>query len=197
MAREKTEQQVIRSDDVATIREDGSAVAEALPEFARPDNDTLREIRTLDDAAAYLRSQGIELTDAVEALGTGWVRPEGQEANEAVKRTLVENPCVFMLWILSPGDYFRHGVRTNFATIFVMTNSGDRYIITDGSTGLSMELEAYTKKTGQTGGLVLKRGLRKSDYKLDAKALSEGQAVVVSRDFEGATADATTFYLNV
>ena len=179
------------------VRPDGSAVAEAIPSLARPDNDTLRELRTVDDVQAYLESQGVGIIDAIDNLGTGWIRPEGQEANENIKRALVETPCTLLMWILSPGDYFRNGERTNFATLFVITDKGERYIVTDGSTGLSKELEEFTQRTGITQGLRLRRGLRKSDYKLDAKALSEGQAVVVSRDFEGPTADATTFYLNV
>jgi hypothetical protein len=177
------------------IREDGSAVAEALPEFARPDNDTLRSIVTVEDMQAFLASRGMEFVDGSAELGTGWVRADD---DEAAKRELVDKPLAIFWWTIQPGDFHRvdpntgEAVRTNFVSMFVRTEAGERLIITDGSTGIARELEAYTKRTGRTGGLVLPRGFRESPYRIDATTKRP-----VPRDYDGPTEPASTFYLAV
>jgi len=187
----------VAKQDASTevVRQDGSAVAEVLPEFARPDNDTLRAIVTVEDMAEFLASRGMEFVDGAAELGTGWVRVDD---DEGAKRDLVDKPLAIFWWTIQPGDFHRvdpktgEAVRTNFVSMFVRTEDGQRLIITDGSTGIARELEGYTKRTGRTGGLALERGFRESPYRIDAIT-----KVPVPRDYEGPTEPASTFYLAV
>lgn len=184
-----------QDDKQVAIRPDGSAVAEVLPEFARPDNDTLRELQTLDDVKAFLESQGMEFVDAAKALGTGWIRPAD---DEVAKRDLCGVPLGIALWTVQPGDFFRPDprtgelVRSNFVSMFIITATGQRYIINDGSTGVARELEAYTRRTGKTGGLWLDQGFRESPYGIDPATKRP-----VPRGYDGPTEPASTFYLAV
>lgn len=179
--------------DVSTVDSEAMARLQAAA-LHRPDEDELRSLESAADAIAHLREQFGEegVIDAADILGTGFERVED---DEAVKRSLCEIPFVLYYWAFSMGEYVNaEGQRTDFVTMFILTDDGRRLIVTDGSTGVARELAKITDKTGRQHGLILRRGLRKSDYRI---AMVDGVKKAVPRNYEGDTEPATTFYLNV
>ncbi|SRR6266536_2175924 len=117
----------------------------------------LSEIKTFEDAIRAVEGVFGEVTDAAEELGTGFaVLPTDD------KSKLVGIPLIFVQWRFNTGD---NGEFVS-ATAVAQTAPGvsARYIINDGSTGIRDQLKAYTEKTGKTGGLAARRGLRVSNY---------------------------------
>lgn len=51
-----------------------------------------------------------------------------------------------------------------FASIEVLTEDGRRLVFNDGSTGCMEQAFTLTKKYGRSGGFIVRKGLRKSDY---------------------------------
>lgn len=72
-----------------------------------------------------------------------------------------------------------------FATIHVMTRSGDKFIVNDGSTGIMQQLAELKEKRngGNICPLFVPRGLRASTYEYTDPAT-------------GQVSEATTYYLN-
>ena len=66
-----------------------------------------------------------------------------------------------------------------------------RYVINDGSTGIRAQLQEFTKRTGQQANMVVRNGLRKSEYRIDKETKKP-----VSRGYEGPTEPAVTYYLD-
>lgn len=147
----------------------------------RPDDETLRQINSVQDAFDVLSRNGIDVVDISEELGTGFQLIESDEG----KGTLVKTPFVIVYWGFSLGDY------GEFVTAFVMTEDGRKLILTDGSTGIYAQLSEYTEKTGRQAGMMVKRGLRRSDYHISRETREP-----VGRDYEGEKDPATTFYLD-
>lgn len=134
-----------------------------------------RDVDGLDAAIALLKeAYGEEAVEtASQALGDGFALTKNKDRFIGV-------PLVFMHWTISDGDYTDEetGEPTKFVAARIVTEGG-KFIITDGSTGISRQLIQYTEMTGRTF-LVAQRGLRKSDY----------------RKIDGARADGTTYYVD-
>jgi hypothetical protein len=165
-------------------RED-SIVAAETQEVAtvtgRPDDEVLRQINSVQDAFDVLNRNGIDVVDISDELGTGFQLIEDDEG----KGTLVKTPFVIVYWGFSLGDY------GEFVTAFIMTEDGRKLILTDGSTGIYSQLSEYTEKKGRQAGMNVRRGLRRSDYRISRESREP-----VGRDFQGETDPATTFYLD-
>jgi hypothetical protein len=137
------------------------------------DPNDLRGIQSFEDALRVLEAAGVPLADAQEVIGDGFEMCED-------KSVLVNQPMVILAWLFAPGDYVddRTGEKSEFAIMRLVTGAGQKFVVTDGSTGLAAQLRDYESRTGRMGGLLVKRGFRKSEY-------------------DNEFGHGTTFYLNV
>jgi hypothetical protein len=135
-------------------------------------DDALGEITSFDDALALLTETYGEagIVVASDVLGDGF-------AMLTNKDLLIGVTFVAVKWTITMGD---HG---EFAVVKLVTIDGKKYVVTDGSTGLHQQLSDFSAKTGRYGGLVVKNGLRKSDY--------------TYTDENGKETPATTYYLDL
>lgn len=154
---------------LAAAGEPGTGVAIPATRF---DDDALLAIQSFDDAAALLASEDIPVVAADQVIGNGFA-----VVND--KGFLCGVPMMLLSW------HFNNGDNGQFVSIHAVANlpgnTLGKYIVNDGSTGIYAQLLKYTEKTGKTAGLVVKRGLRRSDY---------------TYDDNGQTKNATTFYLD-
>ena len=162
-----------------------------MKEEGRYDDDTLRSITSFKD----LEQRGEVLVDAESVLGTGWERVDD---DVAAKASLCDVSLAIVEWQFSVGEYYdEKGELGKFVTMFILTEDGKRFIITDGSTGIARELWnfSYSPAGDQLRplrNLYLKKGFRESPYFIDARTKKP-----VPRGFQGPKEPASTFYLNV
>lgn len=112
------------------------------------------------DAILALVAEKTHAANAHDELGDGYDLLKD-------KNRLVGVPVLFVQWDIRVGDYENNGVKSEYvsAHVAVQTTRGlQRYIVNDGSTGMSQQLVDYSNRTGQFGGLYAPRGLRKSEY---------------------------------
>lgn len=74
------------------------------------------------------------------------------------KSKLVNRPIMLVHWNFYDGDY------GEFVSAWVMTPEGERFIVNDGSTGMYAQLRTLTDTKNIRSMLLVKRGLRASDY---------------------------------
>ena len=137
----------------------------------------LREVTTFEDALRLTEETFGVIAAADEVLGDGFTLLRSDQ-----KDLLTGRPMLLMEWSFYEGDF-----GGNFAAIRAVVQNPDksvsRYIFNDGSAGICEQLARYTKRTGITGGLVVRQGLRRSDY--------------TYTDEEGNERPASTYYLDV
>lgn len=149
--------------------EPGNEVAKQI--FAA---DELRGIESFDDALRLMQEYGIEVDDASDAIGDGFVLLDG-------KAQLEDVPLVFLTWSQSTGD---KGDYTVARVVAKMPNGTvGKFVVVDGSsTGMHFQLNEYSKSHGgKTGGLKAFGGLRVSNYEVEV---------------DGKMQPATTVYIN-
>lgn len=138
------------------------------------DDDVARGLNTFQAAIAYF---GDKLDNAGEVLGDGFTLTEN-------KAQLVGVPLIVIDWEFIPGSFEKNeNVKPFpgqglFSTVRLITDKGDKYRISDGSTGIHRQLFEYSQRTGKHSGLAVKKGLADSHY---------------SNEF---TNDGVTYYLN-
>lgn len=154
---------------------------ELVAGMPRLSDDDLRTIQNVDDAVKLLKSQGVDLVNIADVIGTGFELV----TEERVKRQLVGVPFVVLAWGFSLGDY------GPFTTLYIVTGKGGKYIVNDGSTGIREQLDAYSAKTGKQQGMIVNHGFRVSDYRIDKETKKP-----VPANFTGETEPAATFYLD-
>lgn len=140
-------------------------------------NELLRNITSFEDAARALADAGIEPTNYSEEFGSGF-----RVASETEKRSLIGVPFIALGLRLAPGEYMREGEKTDFAVLHIVTKTGEKLILTDGSTGICDQVKEVLAK-GITAGLYVAGGLRVSDYDYT--------------DEKGNVSPASTFYLSM
>lgn len=177
----KPQNQPSESTDIERRSELADMVPEIMGGGSHFDEDALRSLSTFDEAIALATSQHGEMLDASDELGDGFTLLGRDQKN------LLENrPLLLLEWAFRPGDF-----GTPFVSVRVAARNDNgsvgKYIINDGSTGIAEQLAKFTKKTGKLGNLLVKGGLRKSEYD---KELPDGKGGTY-------TTHATTWYLNV
>ena len=153
-----------KTNDPAIVEEPTGVVAEIMRTARDHDKETLAGIQSWEDALALAQETygdvaAIEDTD----LGDGFRRTD-----EDKKRRLIGVPLFFIEWAFYDGDF------GEFVSALIMakTETGDeKLVLNDGSTGINAQLKELTEKTGRTGGLLVRRGLRVSDYFTDADGM--------------------------
>lgn len=133
--------------------------------------EALAGITSFEDALNLVTAElGQEnVVSADQEIGDGFKLLENKDNLSGVEMLLVS-------WDFHMGD---HG---EFVSVKVVTKSGDKYILNDGSSGIRDQLMQFTAKKNQKGGLFCRKGLRRSDYKYT--------------DESGEEKPATTYYLD-
>jgi hypothetical protein len=157
----------------------------------------LSSVESFDDALRLLQAQGETIVAAHETeLGDGF-----RLATEEDKRRLIGVPLLLLEWMFYQGDF------GDFVSIKVVAQSengqASKWILNDGSTGICADLRDFTTKTGRTKGLLVRKGLRASDYWINAEKDSPDYGKPLSRTEHRTAlanglkvAPASTFYLD-
>lgn len=112
----------------------------------------MRGVGSYEDALALAEAIHGNVVDISEELGSGFAMLED-------KSVLVKQKFVILQWRFSPGDYLK-----GFVSVGLVTSRGDKYIMNDGSTGIYDTLLEFSQETQRFGGIVVPKGLRRSEY---------------------------------
>lgn len=123
----------------------------------RISDEELSNIKSFDDAMALAEQYHGAVLPADEVLGNGFTVISD-------KNVLVGVPMILLEWRFNDGD---QGKFVSVSAVARTELGMKKVIVNDGSTGIMAQLSAYTNKTGKDGGLVVKKGLRRSDYVAD------------------------------
>jgi hypothetical protein len=149
--------------NVSTDKATDSAVA--IPQVKLSDAE-LRNLGEAGDAftnamALVTDRLGAAPADASTELGTGF-------ALVTNKDQLIGRAMLLVSWSFNVGDFGNAaGEKGQFVSITIVTQDGGKYIVNDGGSGIYAQLEAYTERTGLTGGMLVRKGFRKSEYSND------------------------------
>jgi hypothetical protein len=135
-----------------------------------PDYDqaALVALESWEDVSALLETHGVEVEFADKVLGDGFSVLSTDE-----KMTLIGRPMMLMEW------RFNNGAQGEFVSIRAIVKTGDmstdikKVILNDGSTGIRDQLKKFTAMTGKRAGLVVRRGLRVSEYTYEDEKTGE------------------------
>jgi hypothetical protein len=160
--------------------------AEIVPSQGYSDQ-ALKNVQTFEEAAA-LAAEVYGLEYASDLIGDGFSLVKGDDA----KRRLVGRPMVVMEWTFHPGDF---GSEFVAARIVTPSDSGaaQKFIVTDGSTGIYKQLREMTDQYGKKGGMIVHSGFRESSYLFCSVCQ---QAVNPTHDPAHKVGPASTFYLD-
>jgi hypothetical protein len=122
----------------------------------------LRGIASFEDVQKLFAEHEIQVVDAAEEIGDGFALADNKDA-------FIGREMMVLSWAFGEGDFKKEdGTKSEFVALrFVCRESNGsvgKYIITDGGVGIYQDLRDYTDKTGVTGGLYVKKGLRASRY---------------------------------
>lgn len=121
-------------------------------------------IESLDDSGAMEYNT---FDDVAALMATA---PEGEiltldDYKKLDDKTLLLNiPFFINRW------WFTEGEMGTFAVLRVICKrfgANEKWVVTDGSTGIMAQLREVTKRTGRTAGLLVRNGLRVSEYTAD------------------------------
>lgn len=150
----------------------------------------VQSFHTVADVEAFFADQGIELSSGEEIS-------DGFESTKD-KDKLINTTFVIIDWNLFTSSDFGGA---DVMTIRLMTLAGEKYRISDGSTGIAQQLTDITKvrmdakHPAPNAGLIVKGGLSKSEYwvsEADGKAMSDAEAEATPKDLKK---KASTYYL--
>lgn len=80
------------------------------------------------------------------------------------KDTLCGVPFIIVRWKFHEGNF------GPYVAALIITETNEKLVITDGSSGVYAQLRALTDDTNRTEGLMASRGLRRSDYEVNGRA---------------------------
>jgi hypothetical protein len=151
-------------------------VSDSLNDAFYTDAD-LRAVKSFEDALKLVTDTVGDVLDAADEIGSGFVQIDNKDR-------LVDTAFVILSFSINDGDFRdTEGFLQKFVSVRVVTRSNDKYWFTDGSTGIARQLRDYVEMGGRKAGLLVKNGLRKSEYTFT--------------DSNGNEQPATTYYLNV
>ena|SRR5690242_14500122 len=160
------------------VRAIDEMVPEIIGDTSSYDEDALRDGATFDYYVQLAQDVHGEIVEAGHVLGDGFTLINN-------KGLLVDVPFLAMEWTFRDGDFGRPYVSVRVVARMPGGAIG-KYIFNDGSTGIADQLAKYTKKSGRMGGLMVRQGLRASDYEVE---LPDGKGGTVM-------SPATTYYLD-
>lgn len=150
----------------------------------------MRAITSYEEALALAEAVHGSVIDIAEELGTGFALLEDKGKLEDVEFVLLQ-------WRFNAGDF------GGFVSAGLVTITGDKYIINDGSTGIMSQLMELTQETKRFGGVKVPKGLRKSEYSTCpecGKPMSRDEVECSNTkcDYEGdKRGSGTTYYLDL
>lgn len=126
-------------------------------------DDELQRISSFEDALNLVKSK-TEIVRANDVLGDGFALLDASE-----KDSLIGLPCILVKWEFHESDIRKpDGGPAEFVSVHVVARNKNgsmtKAIINDGGSGIYQQLRDYTDKSGVSAGLVVARGLRRSDY---------------------------------
>lgn len=119
----------------------------------------LADIETFDQLVSLMGDKGIQIDMADKVLGDGFAILNSED-----KGTLVGKTMILIDWRFSNGDM---GEFVSIRAAVQMTPGSQdlrKLIINDGSAGIFRDLKKFSAATGKYAGLMVKRGLRVSEY---------------------------------
>lgn len=136
----------------------------------------LSEVSSFDDALRLMEETygAGAIALASDVLGDGFALLEEKDQ-------LIGVPCAFISWKESLGDF------GPFIAARVVTQDNRKVVIIDGGSGIYSQLSDFSQKFGRDGGLVARKGLRRSDYEYDDVDKKTGETV---------KRPATTYYID-
>lgn len=135
-----------------------SSITAGLPQFSR---EQLSRLETFEQAMELAKAQWGDVQDYAGEYGTGFVVVD--------KSKLIGTPFLILQWQVHDGNY-----RGGFVAAHVMTQTGDRYIVVDGSTGVYKQLAEVAAGRERNGGVFVAGGLTKSAYPTCKGEIVEG-----------------------
>lgn len=151
-------------------RKDGTAIVKRQPALF---NDAeLREISDFKSVLEAAKAKGLAVTDSGDEIGNGFSLLDD-------KRVLVGKELVIIDWKFTHRSVANGADEdADFVTMLVITDTGEKWIVNDGSTGIYKQLS----ELGDPHVIHAAKGLRVSDYKYT--------------DDKGKTSAAATFYIS-
>lgn len=117
------------------------------------DEENLRSIGSFAEALEALKDAGVEV-HSTEEFGHGF-----KVLATSDKSRLVDTPFVIMGYRLNDSKLSPDG----FSSVFLVTETGEKWILNDGGTGIHAQLAKYAEH-GITQGIMVPQGLVQSDY---------------------------------
>lgn len=136
-----------------------SALDDIVPEIMSGsvfDEDALRSLSSFDDALKLAERVHGQVENVADVLGDGFTLVNDKADLEGLAMILLE-------WTFRQGDYDRPYVSVR-AVARLKNGQPWKVIFNDGGSGIAEQLAKHTKKTGKTGGLVVPKGLNRSEY---------------------------------
>ena len=134
-------------------------------------DDELQEVRSFADAIALAQTEFETIVEADKAIGTGFDVLDKEE-----KQQLVGVTFLILESQVNSGDM------GEFVSFTAVTEHDRKVIVNDGGTGIFQQVKRLHEKTGQSGGFLVRGGLRRSEY---------------TKEIDGKPTKAVTYYLNV
>lgn len=120
-----------------------------------PDDAGAMEYDTFDDVAALMATA-----------------PEGEILTLDDYKKLDDKALLLNIPFFINRWWFTEGDMGTFAVLRIITKrqgQNEKWVVTDGSTGIMAQLREVTKRTGKTAGLLVRNGLRVSEYTADTE----------------------------
>lgn len=171
---------------MATKKNDEDVKAVAVVE--RFNDDTLRGIKSAEDAMRLITETYGGYVDITEELGSGFSLLEDRD-----KARLVGRPFIIVQVQFSQGT-FGEFVSASLVTL----DTNDRVIMNDGSTGICAQLRSLVDRLGRMGGFHVPKGLRESSYATCKRCGSPrlpSAEVCICGDDSTDRSQGTTYYL--
>lgn len=114
-------------------------------------DDDLRGVTSFEDAMALASQLHGTVADFAAEYGTGFTLLTDKSQLEGTHLVLLQ-------WRINDGDF------GGFVSVVGVTAGGLKFIINDGSTGIYKQLYEISVTTQRSGGLEVRKGLRRSEY---------------------------------
>lgn len=115
-------------------------------------DEALANIQSFEDAIALLHESGVAVSDITE-YGDGFEVLKDKER-------LINVPFVLLDYKFSKSEQNESG---EFAIFRVVTQAGEKFLVTDGSTGIAHQIQDLRRRQ-VPGGVLCKKGLSVSEY---------------------------------